>query len=569
MKIVKIIFVTVLLFISTSHSFGQFCDQSQVGAGFPSDAACQTAVCGNDAYCCSTQWDALCASDAATNPSCTGCLSSGGGGGPCGSILNIGGCGQSINVTMSGPGTWDPMSCGFSTPGVESMFSYTATSTGVYSIDVTSATGGFVDFMWKPASGGCNSAGWNCIDDIFTPGNYGAMNWTAGVTYYILLDPETTGAVDFTFDLSCPAGGPVTAADCSTAYSICTDVNFQIDPNGFGAIDELCTGCTTNPSTNPGSANLGCLLGGENNSTWFLVNVLTAGTLEFSFGASGANTNFYDWIMWPYDATTCAGIAANTVAPIRCNWNGTGAGFTGIGTPVPAGGAANNFEPEVNAGANTQYLICFSNWSSAQTNLPLNFFGTAGISCTPLFVEITDFYGVQWEGYNELNWTTGAEYNNSHFGVERSLDGENYTLIGEITGNGTTLEESNYRFNDYSPGNSATYYRLKQYDYDGTMDVSNVIVMAQSGNKEFKVVNAFPNPASELFTIQLISPETDNSKIQIRNASGRIVSNLNYQLVKGINEIQLNVKGLSKGLYFVNILNEQSQELEVIKLNVQ
>ena len=162
----------------------------------------------------------------------------GGGGAPCASIMNIGGCGQSINVTMSGTGAWNTATCGFSTPGVESMFSYTATSTGVYSIDVTSATGGYVDFLWKLASGGCNNTGWNCIDDVFTPGNYGAMSWTAGVTYYILLDPETTGAVDFTFDLSCPAGGPVTAADCSTAYSICTDVNFQIDPNGYGAIDQ-------------------------------------------------------------------------------------------------------------------------------------------------------------------------------------------------------------------------------------------------------------------------------------------------------------------------------------------
>ena len=344
---------------------------------------------------------------------------------------------------------------------------------------------------------------------------------------------------------------------------------FQIDPNGYGAIDELCTGCTTNPSTNPASGNQGCLLGGENNSTWFLVNVLTAGTLEFSFGSSGVNTNYYDWIMWPYNASTCAGIAANTVPPIRCNWNGTGAGFTGIGTPVPGGGAANNFEPEVNAGANSQHLICFSNWSSAVSSLPLNFFGTAGISCTPLYVEITDFYGVQHEGYNELNWKTGAEYNNSHFGIERSLDGENYALIGEVTGNGTTLEESSYRFNDYSPGNSATYYRLKQYDFDGTMDVSDVIVMAQSGNKEFKVVNAFPNPANDLFTIQLISPEADNATIQIRHASGRNVETINRPLLEGINEINLDVDKLPKGLYLINIKNEKSQSLEVIKLNVQ
>lgn len=53
----------------------------------------------------------------------------------------------------------------------------------------------------------------------------------------------------------------------------------------------------------------------------------------------------------------------------------------------------------------------------------------------------------------------------------------------------TTLALSCYRFNDYSPGNSAAYCRLKQYDFDGTLDVSNIIVVAQSGHKAFKVSN--------------------------------------------------------------------------------
>lgn len=568
MKNLKFIILIALFSISVLQSYGQFCDQAQGGPGFPSDPACQAAICGADPFCCSTIWDALCASDAAINPSCAGCLSSGGG--PCGSILNIGGCGQSINTTMSGTGSWDLTGCWFGgTPGVESIFSYTPTQSGVHSIDVTSATGGFVDFFWKVASGGCNSTGWNCIDDVSTPGNYGAMNWTAGVTYYILIDPEGTGAYDYTFDLACPNGGPVTAGDCNNAYSICTDVNFQIDPSGFGSIDELCIGCTTNPNVNPASANSGCLQSGELNSTWFLVNVLTAGTLEFSFGAAGVNSNYYDWIMWPYTATTCAGIAGNTLAPIRCNWNGTGAGFTGIGTPVPAGGAASNFEPEVNAPANSQYLICFSNWSSAVTNLPLNFFGSAGISCTPLHVEIIDFFGVQREGYNELNWTTGAEYNNSHFVVERSLDGENYEVIGEVSGQGNSLDETRYLYNDYSPGSSATYYRIKQFDFDGSMDMSNVIVIAQSGNKEFKVVNAFPNPTDELFTIQLISPVKDAASVKIRNVSGRTVYNSTIQLNEGINEVDLNVSKLSSGMYIITVTDERTNTRELIKLNVE
>jgi hypothetical protein len=53
-----------------------FCDQSQSFAGFPADLACEAAVCAFDMFCCSNQWDGLCAGTASTTPECAGCLAS-------------------------------------------------------------------------------------------------------------------------------------------------------------------------------------------------------------------------------------------------------------------------------------------------------------------------------------------------------------------------------------------------------------------------------------------------------------------------------------------------------------
>jgi len=172
----------------------------------------------------------------------------------------------------------------------------------------------------------------------------------------------------------------VVAPDCSDAVNnnICTDAAFEIDPNGAG-LQEL-NGNISNPGTNPGSGNAGCLLTGETNSTWMIVNISASGLLEFSFGQDGGN-GCLDWIMWEYSATACDEIFNNTLAPIRCNWNGACEGFTGVANILPAGGAGSNFEPAVNALAGEQYLICLSNFSSQTTTLPLNFFGTAGVSC--------------------------------------------------------------------------------------------------------------------------------------------------------------------------------------------
>lgn len=52
-----------------------FCDIPQQSAGFPSDLNCQTAVCNQDAFCCENTWDSFCASAALITPECSECLS--------------------------------------------------------------------------------------------------------------------------------------------------------------------------------------------------------------------------------------------------------------------------------------------------------------------------------------------------------------------------------------------------------------------------------------------------------------------------------------------------------------
>jgi len=172
----------------------------------------------------------------------------------------------------------------------------------------------------------------------------------------------------------------VTAADCGNAVNICQNASFSIDPNGPGSVNEFQSGTISNPSTNPASGNSGCLLAGELNPTWMVINIAGSGTLEFSLGQD-MGSGCFDWIMWPYTSTSCTQIINNQLAPIRCNWNGMCEGFTGIATPPPTGGEPSNFEPELNVTAGQQYLLCMSNYSSQTTTVPLNFFGTANVSC--------------------------------------------------------------------------------------------------------------------------------------------------------------------------------------------
>ena len=500
------------------------------------------------------------------------CVSCGGGGSynPCSSITALAGCGTSVTATMSGSGAgWSNLACGYSTPGTEMIFSFTPTTSGTHSIDVTSATGGFVNFSWKLASSGCSSGGWNCIDDIFMTGNYGNMSWIAGQTYYILIDPEGTGAYSYTFNVDCPnPGGPITAGDCFAATSVCTNLNFSIDPNGYGLVNELCTGCFSNPSTNPASGNAGCLLSGELNSTWFLVNVAGGGTMEFAFGAPG-NGYCFDWAMWPYTPTTCAQISSNTLAPVRCNWNTMCDGYTGIAGTVPPGGYASEFEPPLAVTTGQQYIICFSNWGSAVTDVPMVFTGSSNINCITLPVELLNFEGREIVGGNELKWTTGSEFNNSHFDLERSLDGTNFTKIGTVEGGGTVIESSEYRFVDNNPGTEVNYYRLRQVNYDGQEKVSSTISIVSSASTQMRIISAFPNPADDIFTLKFNLPERSEIEISLSKLNGTSVMQWSDVYDKGSNQVEVKLNALLQGMYFIRLRNPDSGESEMLKLMVR
>lgn len=358
-----------------------------------------------------------------------------------------------------------------------------------------------------------------------------------------------------------------TSGDCFGSIAICTNnSNFSVDPNGFGTVNELCTGCFSNPSTNPGSGNSGCLLAGELNSTWFSITVSASGTLAFSFGGPGG-FSCYDWAMWPYNPNACNQIAANTLAPIRCNWNGACGAYTGIG-PVPTGAAASDFEPLLNVVAGQQFMICFSNYSSAFTTVPLAFSGTASIACVTLAVELNTFSATNMRAYNQIDWATTAEVNNSHFELERSIDGLEFIHIATIEGNGNSTTESNYSYDDYFIGTGLTYYRLNQVDFNGTSTYSNIIVANSAPADEFKILTIYPNPSNELFKLHLTQPKSSEVEVSISEYSGRIIYSENVFVPEGNTAMVFPVTDYSNGLYLVRILNTQTGESDEMRISI-
>ena len=199
-----------------------YCNQPQGTAGFPSNVPCQTAICGADPFCCNTQWDALCASAAATNPSCTGCLAPGANNDNCGSAIGVI-CGQSISGTTVGAApTPGFVSCdgGAGPPQTGKWYSI-AGNGGQYTASL--CTGTTYDSRLTIYRGSC--AGLICVggnDDFCGLQSQITFNTLAATTYYVFVHGFGAGTGPFTLTMSCVAAcAPVVTNDvCGTASPI-------------------------------------------------------------------------------------------------------------------------------------------------------------------------------------------------------------------------------------------------------------------------------------------------------------------------------------------------------------
>ena len=213
---------------------------------------------------------------------CTSCASSN----PCTSIATVG-CATSTTATLSGSGAWSPGSCGFSTPGNEKVYSFTPTTTGVHTLQVTSTSStGYIDYFYKAASGGCSATGWTCILDIFSPTTATIGTLTAGTTYYILLDPETTSSVTHTFQINCPA-----APDpCTSITTLACNTSVSATTTGSGSWNTTACGFST-----PGQEKIYSFTPTTTGAHSLQVTSASGGYIDYFYKAASGGCNATGW----------------------------------------------------------------------------------------------------------------------------------------------------------------------------------------------------------------------------------------------------------------------------------
>ncbi|OJJ19243.1 hypothetical protein BKI52_20745 [marine bacterium AO1-C] len=165
-----------------------------------------------------------------------------------------------------------------------------------------------------------------------------------------------------------------------------------------------------------------------------------------------------------------------------------------------------------------------------------------------------------------LRWTSLAEKDVSHYELERSTDGENFTKFGEQTALGNDELSQSYQSVDNNPINGINYYRLKIWDKDGKFNYSKIVSASINPGAGFLL---YPNPnngSRVTINSEVALPEED-IQLTIIDLSGKIVYRklMTTSQRTSTHSIELESLNLSSGNYFINLKSASlSAQLELV-----
>ena len=183
--------------------------------------------------------------------------------------------------------------------------------------------------------------------------------------------------------------------------------------------------------------------------------------------------------------------------------------------------------------------------------------GTTYGTLHPLPVELLTFRAEVCEKNVELTWETASEINNRGFELYKKSSGQDskYHLIEFISGLGTTTEKQTYSFTDENVLDNKVYYKLIQYDFDGSSKIIGEIeVTLESVPTSPSLYQNYPNPFNPVTTIKYQIPEQGLVTIKIYNSLGEGIETLvNEFQSEGLHSVDFEASGLTSGIYFYQL----------------
>jgi hypothetical protein len=203
-------------------------------------------------------------------------------------------------------------------------------------------------------------------------------------------------------------------------------------------------------------------------------------------------------------------------------------------------------------------LVDISNGTSTEIGTFGQFETITGFSidgdCPPVPVELSSFSANANGTSAVLYWSTATETNNQGFSIERKSAKTNWQEVGYVPGFGTSTEQHSYSFSDDQLGAGSYSYRLKQTDFNGAYEYSDVVNVEISIPSEFSLNQNYPNPFNPTTNISYSIPQQSFVSIKVYNITGQEVAVLaNGVQTEGHHQATFDAKNLASGIYIVRM----------------
>ena len=178
-------------------------------------------------------------------------------------------------------------------------------------------------------------------------------------------------------------------------------------------------------------------------------------------------------------------------------------------------------------------------------------------------VELVLFDAVNRERGVQLLWQTATEQNSDYFEVQRSRNGIDFESITKVQAAGTSSTTQNYEHIDEQPLSGHSYYRLQQFDTDGSSTYSRTAAIYR---KPLGVdFNVYPNPAKDEIFIDYKDGLSGDLQCQIYNTLGQEIYKTSWTIPTN-DWIMIPVRQLPDGVYFIHLRNGIHREtIEFVK----
>lgn len=191
--------------------------------------------------------------------------------------------------------------------------------------------------------------------------------------------------------------------------------------------------------------------------------------------------------------------------------------------------------------------------------------GPTSYGTNPLPIELTSFTAELDNTLVKLKWSTATEVNNDYFTIERSKNGFTFETVTEVNGAGNSSSPKNYSALDKSPLEGTSYYRLKQTDFNGKYDYSQLIAIDYKNTSTGCVLNVYPNPCMggpcNIDLAECNNEDNPEITVELIDAAGnRVYSHIPERDSKGSFTLSIDKSNnLKPGVYIVRGVSKSEQ----------